>query len=144
MTGLNKAYRTNTAKEIQGFTLALDEAPNDDGTIPTFILARTGGANVAYSKALEVETRPYRRQIELGTLKPEIAEEALLKVFCKTIVKGWSNVQDEDGNVIAFSEQAAIELLGKEDMKDLYSRLRDEANTAANYRDAMRETEKGN
>lgn len=144
MTGLNKAYRSDPAKEINGFTLTLDEAPNDDNTIPTFILSRMGGANVAYSKALEAETRPYRRQLELGTIKTEVAEEALMKTFCRTIVKGWANIQDENGKLIEFSEKAAYDLLSKEDMKDLYNRLREEANTASNYRHAAREEEKGN
>lgn len=142
MSGLFKQFKTNSVMEIEGARIEFPEAENDDGTIPTFILARTGKSNKAYSKALEAATRPYRRQIELGTLKNDVAENLFVKVFINNILKGWENVQDEDGKAIPFSKAAAEKLF--DEMPDVYERLQFESKESANFRDAALEEEAKN
>ena len=139
MSGLFKQFKTNASKEVEGVEIEFPEAQNDNGTIPTFIISRMGKANKAYSKALEAATRPYRRQVELGTLKNEIAEGLFMGVFVDTVLKGWKNVQDENGEEITFSKEAATRLL--EELPDVYERLQEEAKLAANFRDSGLEAE---
>ena len=142
MSGLHKQFKTNKNKEINGVEIEFTDAPNDDGTFPTFIISRMGKSNKAYSKALEHATRPYRRQIELQVMKEEIAESIFIEVFVNTILHGWFNVYDETGQEIPFNKQTAIALLTE--LPDVYSRLQEEAKLSANFRDNVLEIEAKN
>lgn len=124
-------FETNNTKEIEG--VEVEYAPNADGSIPTFIICRMGKANKRYSKALEAATRPYRRQMELGTLDNATADRIFIGVFCDTILKGWKNIKNRDGSEIAFSKQAAVELFAK--LPELYDDLQERAKSAALFRD---------
>lgn len=142
MSGLFRNYKTNSDKEVTGIEVAFPDATNDDGTVPVFIIARMGGSNTTYQKALEAATRPYRRQIELNALKNEVANNLLLGVFATTILLGWRNVQNAEGGDLIYGRKEAIELM--QALPDLYARLRDEATIAANYRDESLEAQAKN
>ena len=136
---LYKQFATNTDKEIEGIEVQMTEAENEDGSIPTFVVSRMGKSNKRYSKALEAATRPYRRQIELGTMNNDKAEEIFMGVFVDTVLKGWKNVRDENGAELPFNKQNAVKLLT--DLPDVYDRLQEEAKLSANFRDAALEEE---
>lgn len=142
MSGLFKQFKTNSDKETAGVEIEFPEAQNDDGTIPTFIISRMGKSNKAYAKTLEAATRPYRRQVELGTMKNEVAEALFMSVFVDTILKGWKNVQDEKGVEILFSKESAIQLMQM--LPDVYDRLQEEAKMSANFRDSALDEEAKN
>ncbi len=139
---LYKQFATNTEKEIEGIEVQMTEAENDDGSIPTFVVSRMGKANKRYSKALEAATRPYRRQIELGTMNNDKAEEIFLGVFVDTVLKGWKNVRDESGADMPFTKQTATKLF--KDLPEVYERLQEEAKLSANFREASLEEEAKN
>ena len=161
-------FQTNPDKETNGVPVAF--APNQDKTIPIFTLARMGKMNKEYTKALEKATRPYRRQIELKTMDPDVAESVFMDVFIQTILRGWQNVQlpvKVDGKpvyeldeatgavkldakkkpmrkveVLAFNETNARRLFTE--LPDLYEDLQAEAVTVSNYHDEMLEDEAKN
>jgi hypothetical protein len=137
-----KNFETSAEKEINGVEVVLTEAENEDGTCPTFVLCRMGKSNKRYSKALEAGTRPYRRQIELGTMPNEKAEEIFLNVFVETILKDWRNVKDKNGNDLALTKENAKTLF--KDLPDLYDRLQEEAKVAASFRAESLEEEAKN
>ena len=136
---LYKQFATNTDKEIGGIEVQMTEAENEDGSIPTFVVSRMGKSNKRYSKALEAATRPYRRQIELGTMNNDKAEEIFMGVFVDTVLKGWKNVRDENGAELPFNKQSATKLF--KDLPEVYERLQEEAKLSANFRDAALEEE---
>ena len=136
---LYKQFATNTDKEIEGIEVQMTEAENEDGSIPTFVVSRMGKSNKRYSKALEAATRPYRRQIELGTMNNDKAEEIFMGVFVDTVLKGWKNVRDESGAELPFNKQSATKLF--KDLPEVYERLQEEAKLSANFRDAALEEE---
>lgn len=136
---LYKQFATNTDKEIEGIEVQMTEAENEDGSIPTFVVSRMGKSNKRYSKALEAATRPYRRQIELGTMNNDKAEEIFMGVFVDTVLKGWKNVRDENGAELPFNKQSATKLF--KDLPEVYERLQEEAKLSANFRDAALEEE---
>ena len=142
MSGLFKQFKTNEDLEVNGVKIEFHEAINEDGTVPTFIISRMGKANKAYTKALEAATRPYRRQIELGTMKNEVAEKLFKSVFIDTVLKGWENVRDEKDDALEFSKESALGLL--EALPDVYERLQEEAKLASNFRDNALEAEAKN
>jgi hypothetical protein len=140
--GLHSQFKTNSVKETEGVEIEFPEAQNDDGSVPVFVISRMGRSNKAYSKALEAATRPYRRQVELGTMKNEVAESLFMDVFVNNVLKGWKNVQDEDGEEIEFNKDNAVKLLSE--LPDVYDRLQEEAKLSANFRDSALESESGN
>ena len=101
-----------------------------------------GQGNKRYSKALEVATRPYRRQLELGTMNGEIADRLFRKVFCETVLLGWANVTNRDEEYIEFSPEAALALFT--DLPDLYTELQEKAKSAALFREESTEDETKN
>lgn len=137
---LYKSYSTDSAKEQNGVPIEFEA--NDDGTIPTFIVSRMGETNKEWSKALRIATKPYQRQMQLGVLPAEKDASIFLEVFAGTIVKDWSNVQDENGNVIPFSKANAIKVFT--DLPDLYSILQKQAADAALFRKDVLEAEAKN
>lgn len=142
MSGLFKQFKTNKNKESSGVVIEFPEAENENKTIPCFQIARMGKGNKDYDKALEAATRPYRRQMQLGTMKNDVAEELFLEVFCSTVLRGWAYVQDENGQEIQFSKKAAVALM--KELPDVYERLQEEAKLAANFKDESLEAEAKN
>jgi hypothetical protein len=124
-------FGTDAAKEAEGVEVKF--GPNPDKTIPTFVIARAGRGNPAYAKDLEKSLRPVKRQMEMETLDNETAEAILMGVFIRTVLRGWSHVQDRDGKEIAFSEQAARDLFTQ--LPELYTQLSQDAQKAALFRE---------
>lgn len=142
MSGLFKQYKTDKNAETKGVKITFEEAANDDGTIPAFFISRMGGSNRQYQAALEAKVRPYKRHMELGILKNEVAESLFLEVFCDTILTGWENVLDENNAGIPYSKPAALDLMKA--LPDVYSRLQEEAKLASNFREFQQEAQAKN
>lgn len=135
--GIYKDFKTDVDAENNG--IRVETSVNDDGTIATFILARSGSSNKLYQKCLEVETRPYKRQIELKTISVEIQEKIFLSVFAKAILKGWENVEDEFGNKLEFTHANVCKVM--KDLPDLYNDLVVRSNEASNFKQSILEEE---
>lgn len=131
-------YATDAKKEAEGVEVTFP--PNEDGSVPTFILAATSKSNQKYAKALDAATKPYRRNMD--AMKPETAEALYRDVFVKTVLKGWRNVQDRDGNDIPYSNENAVKLFT--DLPRLYDDLNSRAGSIDLFREAQREEEAGN
>lgn len=128
--GLYSNYKTDVNKEVNG--VPVEFGTNDDGTVITFILSRMGASNKQYVKALEAAQKPFRRQIQLGTLPQETNERIFREVFANTVLKGWVNVRDENEQDLPFNFVNAIKVLT--DLPDLYDDLFRQANTIDLFR----------
>ncbi len=140
MSALYSLFRTNKDKEQSGVDIPMGE--NEDGTVISFRLARAGKTNKQYQTALEAATKPYRRQIELETMQAEKAESIYREVFVNTILLGWSNVRDEQGQNIPFTRQNALKLFT--DLPDLYDTLQAASTKVSNFREEKLEDEAKN
>ena len=145
---LSKIFKTDSALEQKGTPITFPE--NDDGTVPTFYIARMHETNVKYKKALEVATRPYRRELQLGTMPDNKAKDISMAVFAETILTGWENIPVEDLGMTPTTEneKAAftkenVKLL-MDNLPDLYSELQSQARNMANFLAAQREDETKN
>jgi len=116
---LYKNWSTDINKEVNGIPVEFEA--NDDGTVPTFIISRMGATNKPYLRALEQAQKPYLRQIQLKTMDKDKHEKLILEVFATNIIKGWSNIQDENGNVLAYSKENAVKILT--DLPEIYDNL---------------------
>lgn len=138
--GLFADFKTNTDFEVNG--VEVEFSMNADGTIPTFIISRMGKSNKAYTKALEAASRPYRRQIEAGSMNNDVAEKMMMDVFVDTVLKGWKNVQYENGTPIEFSKVQAKLLFSE--LPDLYNELVERASKLSTFRTESLEEEAKN
>lgn len=133
-------FETNKEAEKKG--VAIEYSANKDGTIPTFFVSRMSRTNKNYLKSLERNTKAHRRAIELETIKPEQAEQINMQVFVDSILLGWENIKDKDGEVIQFTKENAKSLF--ERLPDLYDDLNEKAKKASTFRDEQVEEEAKN
>lgn len=133
-------FETNKQAEKEG--VAISYGANSDGTVPTFFVSRMSRTNKKYLQALERNTKPHRRAIELETIKPDQAESINMQVFVDAILLGWENIKGKDGEAIQFSKEAAKALFEK--LPDLYDDLNEKAKKASTFRDEQKEEEAKN
>ncbi len=141
MSKLYDNYATDKSAESTGVWI------EDSGA--AFKLARMGGANIKFQRAMTAAMKPYMREIQLGVIDDAILEPVLRKVFIDTILLDWrwTEVADDstetvheheitgaDDLPVAFNADNAVKLFA--DLPDLYARLRTEAQSYANYRAA--------
>lgn len=136
---LYSQFATNQSKEVDG--VMVEYGPNSDSTVPTFKLSRMGKSNKRYAKALDAATKPYRRQLELGTMDQAISERVFMEVFVTTVLLGWNDVEMDDSKA-AFNKANAIKLFT--DLPELYDDLQEKAKSAALFRDEALEIEAKN
>ncbi len=153
---LYSQYTTNSNLEKTG--ILLEYGFNSKGLPICIRIARAGGSNAAYQKAMETKVKPYRRQIQTETIETEQLQKLIKEVFCATVVLGWENVEapvldtegkptlGEDGNpvmeALPFSYKNALRLFT--DLPDLFSDVQDSAQRAALFRAEIRESNAGN
>ena len=123
-------FETNNDKEVEG--VDVQYAPNKDGTIPTFTISRMSKANKKYQKYMEKRTKPYARQLQLGTMDEETAQNMFQDIFITTVLKGWSNVRGRDGKDLAFTKENAAMVM--QALPDLYEDLEAKSKSAALFR----------
>lgn len=139
---LSREYKTDSEKEVAGVPVEVGQ--NDDGSIPTFVLARASKTNKAYQAALTKAAAPFQRQIQLKIDVSVQLEKAFMDVFCDTVLRGWSNVlmsdvtgNESDKGFADFSKQNATLLFKR--LPDLYDYLQEQSNSASLFLDATRE-----
>ena len=140
MSNLYKQYRTDSNLETSG--IFLNYGPNSHGDPMRIRIARAGGANKAFSKALERITRPHRRAIQTGTLSNDLADSLMKEAFAETVVLGWENIEGPEGEILDFTKENVIRVL--DDLPDLYADLREQANNVALFREAILDDDLGN
>lgn len=114
---------------------------HDFGDYGRFLIARAGGSNKPYAKALERETRPLRRSLEAGAIDEERSRALLAKVFADTVVLGWEGVIGRDGEELPFDRDNCRKLLT--DLPNLFEDIRTQATSWAQYRKQALEAEAG-
>ena len=136
---LHTQFATNETKEIEG--VMVQYGANKDGTIPTFKLSRMGRSNKKYTKALDAATKPFRRQLDLGTMDAATSERIFMEVFVITVLTCWYDVQVKDLTV-NYNKENAMNLM--KELPELYDDLQEKAKSAALFRDEAVEEEAKN
>lgn len=138
MSSLYKSFKTNKSKENSG--VAIEYAPNADGTVPTFWVARLSETNKRYQKVSKELYKPYRKsKAAMKSLTEEVAQDLLRKGFVKGCLIKWENIQDTEGNVLEFSEENAYKLF--DDLPDLLDNLMEQASDISMFLDEQLETD---
>lgn len=137
---LYKKYKTNPDLEVGGVWIEYDVT--DDGKPIRFLVARAGGANLAFQKAMEKASKPYLKQIQSGTLSTELSNQIYLDVFLDTVLLGWENVTDRNDQPLEFSREAAAMLFS--DLPEVYNDVRKMASEISIFREDVLEGTLGN
>ncbi len=121
-------YETNMDLEVEGFWHAVNKKISVK-------LARAGGSNLAFTKAMEEKTRDHRKRggaFEGNKVDVEIATDLMKQAFAETIILDWKGFTKKDGKPLTYSAKVAYDLMVA--LPDLFNELRDAAGEAANYR----------
>ena len=145
---LFKQFKTDSKVEKEG--ILLDYGPNKDlpanadGSHPVIMIriARAGGANDAYNKRIEALSKKHRRKIQNDALEIAELREMTMHAVADTVILGWENVTDEDGNPMPFSRDNALKLFKQ--LPDLFNDVQEQAAKAALFRAHVREDDLGN
>lgn len=137
---LYKQFKTDEALETDG--IWIEYGTTEAGQPIRIKIARAGGRNTAFSKALERTTRPYRKAIQTGMLDNKTADNLYKDVFAETVVLDWINVEGPDGQLLEFKKENVVKLFN--DLPDLFNDLREQAANAALFREEVLEGALGN
>lgn len=159
--GLFKNYKTDRSLEREGI-----QYTPDSSTVIT--LARAGGKNIKFAKVLETKTKPYRRQIDAGTLDQKIDRQMMAEVFAETVIKNWETLVGDEGEehlvsgieadpdatdgtyscavdsngLVPFNKQNVIATLLA--LPDMFQDIQRESNRMSNYLEQAREDDAKN
>lgn len=128
-------FKTDDALEKSG--IILDYGPNSKGNPMQIRIARAGGTNVAFSKAFERHSKPYRRMFQTGVVDENISRQVMLSVYTDSVILGWENIEDEAGNDLGFTVDNVKKVLT--DLPDLFSDIIEQSKVAALFRATLRD-----
>jgi hypothetical protein len=135
MSGTFAAFKSDVDRERNGLWL-------DYGDAGEFLVARAGGANKAYEKALARITKPHRRALEAEAIDSDKAFDLMKQAFAETIVLDWKGITDAEGNEVPYSKEKCLWLF--RELDDLFQAIREDAHKATLYRASLREEAAGN
>lgn len=113
---LYTAFATDPALEIDG--VPVNYGKNSKGQPTIITVARAGGRNSAHQKRANVIYKPVRRQLQNENIDEDVLMELTRKLYAETVVKGWSGVEDKEGQELPFSVENCIKLF--EDLPDIF------------------------
>lgn len=117
-------FETNTTLESNGIWI-------DYGDAGKFLISRANASNTKYKRSVEAKTKPYRRQIETGTLPDGVDGRIMREVFVDSIIKDWHGVVDRSGKALDFNKENAIQLFT--DLPELLTDLTEQATKLSNF-----------
>jgi len=122
-------FKTNPELEKSGVAIPYGEF--------NIIIARAGGKNRMYANLLTETFKPHQRQINNETIDPDLMNELMIKVYAKTVVKGWDGIKDSEGKDLEFSAANCIKLF--KELPDLFEDVRAQSTRIGNFRDQVLE-----
>lgn len=125
---LYKQFKMSPRHETEGVTL-------DFGDGGKWKIARAGGSNKTYLKAIEKLSRKYGRQIELGCLPESKASALMISIYAESVVLGFEGVTDESGQPLPYSKENVIKVLT--DLPDFFMAIKREATNLALFREEI-------
>jgi hypothetical protein len=142
-----ETFKTDRDLESKGIVL-------DYGSFRVTV-ARAGGANRGFERALEQKTRPFRRAIQADTFGMDRMKQLVKETFVETCVRNWEvnlgsiedpnwqqGIEAEDGSLLPYNRENVLDVFNK--LPDLYNDMQEQAAKAALFRVEVREEEAKN
>lgn len=137
--GLYDRFKTNKDLEKTGVIVELG--------VCRIRLARAGGANQAYQRALAAKTKPHRRAIQSGNMDNDVLQDILAQVYAQHIVLGWETkddmgewhdgIENANGDIVEVNYENVYQVLT--DLPDLFTEITEYATTGELYNATMLE-----
>jgi hypothetical protein len=131
MADLFKKYGTDAEAEVDGKW-------EDMGDGLKVRVARW--LNRKFLRRMEDLQRPYRYQIENGTLPRDKDEEIMTRLIAETILTGWEGLEI-GGKAVPYSLNAAVDILNRPDLREFRDEVLRIARTNDRFRRADTEAE---
>lgn len=128
-------FGTDKKLEQEGVTL-------DYGDGLEVRIARAGGSNTKFEKAVQLKMRKFGLQAKHDLLDADQMREVMREVLAETVVLGWSGVTDREGNALPFNRENCIKLF--KDLPDLFEDVLEQSRKAALFKTVVLEAESGN
>lgn len=128
-------FKTNKQAEQQGITL-------DYGDGQTIQIARAGGSNIKFEKAVQAKMRKFGLQAKHELLEPEQMRTIFREVLAETVVLGWTGFTNEAGDELACNRENVITIFT--DLPDLFDDVLEQARKASLFKDNILSDEAGN
>lgn len=135
MKSLYDTFATDKDSETSGVWLQFGET--DEGLPIRIKVARAGGSNVKFRQKIAAIYKPFRTAIQNGSISPEKLDAMTAKGYAGTVVIGWENIADQNGNILEFNDDNVVKLLT--DLPDLFTRIIEYATDMATFQDENRE-----
>lgn len=137
---LKSNWKTDTNKESKTGTV-FDYGP--DGK---FTVKMLGGSNHAYGKKLQELIKPWKAEIQGGSLDPSILEGVMCDAFVSEALVGWEGVTDTDAEgkevPLPYSPETAKALF--REVPHFFNDISKRAMDFKNYRNSIREIDAKN
>jgi hypothetical protein len=129
---LKKTFGTDKEKEKKGVVKEIGEGA-------WVRIARIG--NPDYERVLTAASKPYRLQIQRGTLDSKIQDKLYIEVIAKTVLLDWGGLTD-NGKKLDYNHDNAVKMLT--DYPDFLEFIVAEANRLENFKTQADENLEGN
>lgn len=142
--GMYAQFTTDPKLEVEG--VEIDYGPF------MVTIARAGGSNKRFARAMEAKTKPHRRAIQTETLDPDRAGIILKEAYAEAIVLKWETkvngkfkvgIENPDGGALLPVNVANI-VATFNALPDLWMDLQQMATRIALFRETIMEEDSGN
>jgi hypothetical protein len=140
MSSLYKQFETDQELESKG--IVINYGKNSRGENIDIRIARAGGQNTRFQKVAEQVLKPYRRQIANESVDNAVLEDLMRTVYARSVILGWSGVDDKEGEPLPFTEENVVKLL--RDLPNLFADIREAAEKQTLFRRLALEDEAKN
>lgn len=127
-------FKTNRQAEQEGVVL-------DYGSFKIRVL-RAGPENARFQRVMEAKLKPHRRLLNNNMADMDVIDRLIREAYAETIVIGWEGVTDEEGTELPCNKENALKLFT--DLPDLFRDVRDQAASAALFREHVLELDAKN
>jgi hypothetical protein len=124
-----KSFKTDPDVEKKGVWL---DYP--DGV--SILVARAGGANKTFIKAMERVYKSHKHAFETGRMDRDVANKLSVEIYAKTVVLDWKNVTDEHGVELPFTYDNVVKVLT--DLPDLFTDIQTQAQEQSYFLESVR------
>ena len=99
--------------------------------------------NVAYLESMRKIMEPRRKTIREGGMEIEELQDLLKQVQAKTVLLGWENIEDKDGESIAYSSDQALTFFNDPELRDFYTFVVTQSENMENFKkELVKDSEK--
>lgn len=99
--------------------------------------------SIGYRNARDKVMKPHMKRVRRGASTEEILRLQVPAV-AQHILVGWENIEDDSGNPIPYTAEAAAEILSDPRYRDIYDFVLQESSDLDSYREEISEESKGN